>query len=111
MPHKELLQILIAIVDAHLLKTVENKEIAKMVADILMVKQDQLEKALCTRSTVTQGETIISPTSSATAVNVRDAFVKGVYGRLFVYIVTKINEAIYKPSVSALQNFTIHITD
>lgn len=63
-----------------------------------MVKQEQLVKALCTRSTVTQGETIISPISSATAVNVRDAFVKGVYGRLFVYVVSKINEAIYKPS-------------
>jgi myosin-7 len=33
--------------------------------------------------------------------DVRDAFVKGIYGRLFVYIVNKINNAIYKPKGSA----------
>ena len=78
---------------------IENKEITQVIAEILCVKPEQLEKALCTRSTVTQGETIISPVSSATSVNVRDAFVKGVYGRLFIWVVNKINEAIYKPTV------------
>lgn len=33
--------------------------------------------------------------------DVRDAFVKGIYGRLFVYIVNKINNAIYKPKTAA----------
>ena len=27
----------------------------------------------------------------------RDAFVKGIYGRMFIWIVSKINAAIYKP--------------
>lgn len=30
----------------------------------------------------------------------RDAFVKGIYGRLFIHIVSKINNAIYKPKSS-----------
>ena len=29
--------------------------------------------------------------------DVRDAFCKGIYGRLFVWIVSKINSAIYRP--------------
>jgi myosin-7 len=32
---------------------------------------------------------------------VRDAFVKGIYGRLFILIVNKINSAIYKPKTNA----------
>jgi myosin heavy subunit len=31
--------------------------------------------------------------------DIRDAFAKGVYGRLFVFIVKKINLAIYKPEI------------
>jgi len=31
------------------------------------------------------------------SVDIRDAFVKGIYGRLFIHIVKKINEAIYRP--------------
>ena len=29
--------------------------------------------------------------------DVRDAFVKGIYGRMFIWLVEKINKAIYKP--------------
>lgn len=39
----------------------------------------------------------ISTLSREQSVDVRDAFVKGIYGRLFVHIVSKINNAIYKP--------------
>ena len=35
------------------------------------------------------------------ALDVRDAFVKGIYGRMFVWIVDKINKAIYKPKQSS----------
>lgn len=34
------------------------------------------------------------------SLDVRDAFVKGIYGRMFIWIVDKINEAIYKPKGS-----------
>lgn len=35
--------------------------------------------------------------SHSQSMDVRDAFVKGIYGRLFIWIVNKVNSAIYKP--------------
>lgn len=35
------------------------------------------------------------------SMDVRDAFVKGVYGRMFIWLVQKINKAIYQPSKDA----------
>ena len=61
---------------------------------------DKLVDALTTRSTLARGELIYSPISVDQAVNVRDALVKGIYGRVFISIVEKINTAIYDPSVS-----------
>ncbi len=61
---------------------------------------DKLVDALTTRSTLARGELIYSPIGVDQAVNVRDALVKGIYGRVFISIVEKINTAIYDPSVS-----------
>jgi len=33
--------------------------------------------------------------------DIRDAFVKGIYGRLFILIVDKINNAVYKPQAAS----------
>ncbi|XP_030881117.1 unconventional myosin-VIIa isoform X2 [Leptonychotes weddellii] len=52
---------------------------------------------LTSRTLITRGETVSTPLSREQALDVRDAFVKGIYGRLFVWIVDKINAAIYKP--------------
>ena len=56
---------------------------------------------LTNRSTFARGEVIVSPIRSEQSLDVRDAFAKGVYGRVFVWIVGKINQAVYKPTVSA----------
>lgn len=40
---------------------------------------------------------MVSTLSREQSLDVRDAFVEGIYGRLFVHIVNKINTAIYKP--------------
>lgn len=52
--------------------------------------------ALTTQTNITRGETIVKQLSAERAVDVRDAFVKQVYGRVFVWIVDKINQAISK---------------
>ena len=83
---------------------IKNKEMARVCAEFLAVMPDALEKAMCTKSTIAHGEVIISPISSSVACNVRDAFVKGIYGRLFIWIVQSINKAIYKPPVSQLEH-------
>ncbi|XP_061684464.1 myosin VIIAa isoform X3 [Syngnathoides biaculeatus] len=67
---------------------------------LLEVDGKDLMNCLTSRTLITRGETVSTPLSMQQALDVRDAFVKGIYGRLFVWIVDKINAAIYKPSSS-----------
>ncbi|KAG1930768.1 unconventional myosin-VIIa [Pimephales promelas] len=66
-------------------------------AFLLEVDMKDLMNCLTSRTIITRGETVSTPLSIEQALDVRDAFVKGIYGRLFVWIVEKINAAIYKP--------------
>ncbi|XP_068687074.1 unconventional myosin-VIIa-like [Montipora foliosa] len=74
---------------------VTDHELAKLVAGLLEVDGNNFIEAFTSRSTFARGEMIFSPVSAVTAVDIRDAFVKGIYGRIFVWIVNKINAAIY----------------
>ncbi|XP_073072088.1 unconventional myosin-VIIa isoform X9 [Manis javanica] len=65
-------------------------------ASLLEVNPPDLMNCLTSRTLITRGETVSTPLSREQALDVRDAFVKGIYGRLFVWIVDKINAAIYK---------------
>ncbi|XP_054649410.1 myosin VIIAa isoform X11 [Dunckerocampus dactyliophorus] len=69
-------------------------------ATLLEVDGKDLMNCLTSRTLITRGETVSTPLSMEQALDVRDAFVKGIYGRLFVWIVEKINAAIYKPPSS-----------
>lgn len=71
------------------------------VAALLGIPEQPLINALTRKTLFAHGETVISTLSRDQSVDVRDAFVKGIYGRLFVLIVKKINSAIYKPRASA----------
>ena len=62
--------------------------------------------AFTSRSTFARGEMIYSPVSAAKAVDIRDAFVKGIYRRVFVWIVNKINTAIFTQLVRVLAKIT-----
>ncbi|XP_061733641.1 unconventional myosin-VIIa-like isoform X7 [Nerophis ophidion] len=71
-------------------------------ATLLEVDGKDLMNCVTSRTLITRGETVSTPLSMEQALDVRDAFVKGIYGRLFVWIVEKINAAIYKhPSSQA----------
>ncbi|CAN8021709.1 unnamed protein product [Ixodes persulcatus] len=70
-------------------------------AKILEVNQQHLIDALSTRTIFAHGDTVVSTMSVDQSKDVRDAFVKGIYGRMFVWIVNKINSAIYKPKSAA----------
>uniref|UniRef100_A0A7N8XXN1 Myosin VIIAa n=1 Tax=Mastacembelus armatus TaxID=205130 RepID=A0A7N8XXN1_9TELE len=93
----------------------ENWEISKLLAAILHLGNLRYEGktqswSVCSSfspeplfsqlTLITRGETVSTPLSMEQALDVRDAFVKGIYGRLFVWIVEKINAAIYKPPSS-----------
>ncbi|XP_058887148.1 unconventional myosin-VIIa-like isoform X3 [Acipenser ruthenus] len=69
-------------------------------AALLEVDPQDVMNCLTSRTLITRGETVSTPLSIEQALDVRDAFVKGIYGRLFVWIVEKINAAIYKPPSS-----------
>uniref|UniRef100_A0AAY5KPM6 Myosin VIIAb n=1 Tax=Esox lucius TaxID=8010 RepID=A0AAY5KPM6_ESOLU len=95
----------------------ENWEISKLLAAILHMGNLRFEgerkpfwkllystvdpkdvmSCLTTRTLITRGESVSTPLSIEQGLDVRDAFVKGIYGRLFVWIVDKINAAIFRP--------------
>ncbi|ROT67787.1 putative myosin-VIIa [Penaeus vannamei] len=70
------------------------------VARFLGLDPRAMKEALTTRTIFAQGETVVSHLSHSQATDVRDAFVKGIYGRLFIWIVSKVNAAIYKKAAS-----------
>lgn len=67
------------------------------VARLLGVPVQPLVQALTKKTIFAHGDTVVSTLSREQSADVRDAFVKGIYGRLFVLIVRKINSAIYRP--------------
>uniref|UniRef100_A0A674A390 Myosin VIIB n=1 Tax=Salmo trutta TaxID=8032 RepID=A0A674A390_SALTR len=64
---------------------------------VISVDPKALEKSLTQRSFMTSRESVTKPLTSAQAMDGKDAFVKAIYGRLFVWVVEKINKAVFKP--------------
>ena len=56
----------------------------------------ELSKALVTKTISMRGEAVSTTMGTAASIDVRDAFVKGIYGRMFIWLIDKINQAIYK---------------
>ncbi|XP_070213118.1 myosin-VIIa-like [Littorina saxatilis] len=76
-------------------------------ARLMEVKAQDLIDALTTRTIFTKGESVTSTMDTVSALDVRDAFVKGIYGRMFIWIVEKINNAIYKPAGGARRSIGV----
>jgi myosin-7 len=83
------------------------------VAAILGVEKQALVDALTSRTIFAQGESVVSTLNMHQSKDVRDAFAKGIYGRLFIYIVRKINQAIFKQDLKASKdnNSSIGVLD
>uniref|UniRef100_A0A4W4E2S9 Myosin VIIAb n=1 Tax=Electrophorus electricus TaxID=8005 RepID=A0A4W4E2S9_ELEEL len=78
---------------------VHSPALAKAAA-LLEVDPHTVMTCLTTRTLITRGECVSTPLSMDQGLDVRDAFVKGIYGRMFVWIVDKINAAICRvPSI------------
>ncbi|XP_053315052.1 unconventional myosin-VIIb [Spea bombifrons] len=74
------------------------------VADLLEVDSSELKNCLTNHTIIVRGESVKKPLSCIQASDGRDAFMKGIYGRLFMWIVNKINGAIFTPESKDLGN-------
>lgn len=66
------------------------------IAGLLGVQKANLIEALVKKTFFAHGERVITNLSKEQAIEARDAFVKGIYGKIFEMIVQKINETIHK---------------
>uniref|UniRef100_A0A8B9VAH4 Myosin VIIB n=1 Tax=Anas zonorhyncha TaxID=75864 RepID=A0A8B9VAH4_9AVES len=65
---------------------------------------EMLSNSLTNLSIIVRGESVSRPLNVAQAADGRDAFVKGIYGRIFLWIVNKINSAISNPTSEKPKN-------
>ncbi|KAG8580734.1 hypothetical protein GDO81_007401 [Engystomops pustulosus] len=72
------------------------------VATLLEMNQMELKSCLTRHTIIVRGDSVSKPLTCAQASDGRDAFTKGIYGRLFMWIVHKINEAIFTPALKEL---------
>uniref|UniRef100_F6TMX3 Unconventional myosin-VIIb n=1 Tax=Callithrix jacchus TaxID=9483 RepID=F6TMX3_CALJA len=74
------------------------------VMKLLEVQHQELQDCLIKHTILIRGEFVTRPLNIAQAADRRDAFVKGIYGHLFLWIVKKINAAIFTPPAQDPKN-------
>ncbi|KAI1724285.1 myosin head (motor domain) domain-containing protein [Ditylenchus destructor] len=81
------------------------------VANILQVNPNDVADSLTGKTMLAKGERIRLYFDACQALDARDAFIKGVYGRLFDYIIRRINETIYKHQNKSVETTSIGVLD
>ena len=68
--------------------------------DVVQVDPGALCTAFTRRTLMASGERVTSLLTDAQHTDVKDAFVKGLYGRLFVWLVAKLNRVVDRQGVA-----------
>lgn len=66
------------------------------ISSLFGTDKQNLTNSLTRKTIFAQGEKVVTPISKTQAYDIRDAFCKSIYGKMFIMIVNKINEAIFK---------------
>ncbi|XP_038575317.1 unconventional myosin-VIIa-like [Micropterus salmoides] len=118
---QEILKLLAAILhlgnvcfEANTQNNLETSDVSKskhfsIAASLLEVQKTSLATCLTHRSFMTNRERVTKPLSSEQASDCRDAFVKAIYNKLFIWIVGKINTVIYKRLTKSLKSSHLSI--
>mmetsp|Transcript_45103 Transcript_45103/g.72092 ORF Transcript_45103/g.72092 Transcript_45103/m.72092 type:complete len:1517 (+) Transcript_45103:1288-5838(+) len=73
--------------------TSKAREALRNAASLLEIAGDKLEQVLTVRSITVRGEESIIPLKRSQATTARDSLAKAIYGRLFNWLVTRVNES------------------
>jgi myosin-1 len=86
---------------------VQDRQVLAIIAGLLQIGAPSLENALCNREIQTgvgaKAERFVKPNTSAQADFCRDTLAKGIYTRLFDWLVMKINVSIRKDNFQGIQ--------
>ncbi|XP_016431606.1 myosin-IIIa [Sinocyclocheilus rhinocerous] len=88
---------------------ISNMAVLESAASLLCIRADELQEALTSHCVVTRGETIVRSNTVEKAIEVRDAMGKAIYGRLFSWIVNRINSLLKPDSQSGEEDKGLNI--
>jgi myosin heavy subunit len=110
---KEIFQCLAAILHLGNLSFVDARDVeggsrvlvpadARKIASLLTVSEELLERSLCNKDTMINGEPFLIPLNPDKALDQRDSLSKYLYGKIFDYIIHCVNSSLYrgKPGLS-----------